>query len=154
MVKRLLLGAALLFLAIPVFAQGKDKTEHLLDSQVIATGTPVSVTVSDPTHSAAYLIIQTSLETNTATLTPTVSLVSAAGDTLLCTGPAITTETTTAIQVGSGIATSVGGAGGSEGIDANCPYPLARSTKFTFTVTGALADFTVEADLEWVGGAN
>jgi hypothetical protein len=134
---------ALVMFASPAVA-GKAKTEKALTGQVISTaGGAVTVTITEPAHSSAYLIVETSAETATASLAITASLVNALGNTVLCTATAITTDTVTTILLGSTVAAG-------EGITDACDFPLGRATLLSFTVTGGGADFTVEADLEWI----
>lgn len=95
--------------------------------------------------SSAYLTVLTSNEAATASLAVVVSGLNALGAWDICTASAITTETLTTILVGS--AATAG-----EGIADACDFPLPRSIRVTFTVTGAAAAFDVRAYLEGVSG--
>jgi hypothetical protein len=109
----------------------------------VAVGVPVSVTISNPWYTTGYLIVKTANETATASLVVTVLNVTSTGDILICTSTAITTETTTAIYLGHS-------ATAAEGITDVCDFAMSRSVKFTFTTSGAGADFDVTADMEYV----
>jgi hypothetical protein len=132
-----------LLLGLTVAAPAHAERKRILPSQSITTaGGAVSVTIG---HAGlgpgpSYLVIHTSAKVLVASLTVTASLAHPLGTALLCTSPAITTETSTVVLLGSS-------ATAADGVAAVCPFPLADSTTFTFTVTGASSGFTVAADL-------
>ena len=138
----LALAAALLLLALPAHA-GKNKRQAVMAETEVATGTPVSVTLSNGDNTTGYLIVTTANEAATADMVVTVSNSSTLGDVLICTSSSITTDTTTFILLGS---LAVAG----EGIDDACDFPAGQRVKFTFTTSGVGADFDVTADMEWV----
>jgi hypothetical protein len=109
----------------------------------VATGTPVSVALSNIGRKTAYLVVKTENETNSADMVVTVTIESVLGDVLVCTSSSITTETTTTILLGSTAAAA-------EGITDACDFPLGATFNVIFTTSGAGADFDVTAELQWV----
>lgn len=134
-----ILAAFVLLLATFAGAQ-QFSTKTLLTETEVATGTPVSVSIQNVSHPSAYLVIKTENETATASLVVTVYATSAYDDVLLCTGPAITTNTNTTILIGSYVTAA-------PDVDSVCDFPLPINVKFTFTTSGAGADFDVSAEL-------
>lgn len=138
--------AALTLLLVAGFswsASAEEFVNRALASTTVATGAPISATYSGPPSDgpSAYLLVTTANEVNTASLVVTVFGRNAAGTYLLCTSTAITTETTTAILLGS-----LAGAG--EGITDACDFPLPSSLTVTLTVSGTDASFDVSAFLD------
>lgn len=143
MTKRILLGLlVVLFLALPAQA-GKNKQQSVMALTEVATGTPVSATIDNANSTVGYLVIKTENETATASLVVTVLNSAAIGDFLVCTLTAITTNTTTIALLGSTVTAA-------DGITDACDFPMGRRVKFTFTTSGAGADFDVTADVEWL----
>jgi hypothetical protein len=136
------LGILLLFLASPIFAEEKLQAV-MATTEVSTSGGAVSKTITNPYSQTGYLFVKTENETATATLAVTVYNSSTLGDVLVCTLTDITTETTSVALLGSTVAAA------GEVLDA-CDFPMGRQVKYTFTVSGAGADFDVTADMEWV----
>jgi len=142
--RRIILIAFLSLLwALPAFAAGKNKNQNIMSATEVAVGVPVSVTKSNPSNREGYLIVKTENETPDASLVVTVLNAHSSGDVLVCTGTAITTNTTWVIHLGSSLTPA-------DGVDQNCIFPMARDVKYTFTVTGVDSDFDVTADMLWV----
>lgn len=121
-----------------------NRAESIMPSTEVATGAPVSATLENNQHNVAgYLIVKTEDKNNSASLVVTILNVTPSGNFLVCTSTAITTETTTVIMLGSGAAAD-------EGITDVCPFPIGLGVAFTFTTTGASADFDVTASIEWL----
>lgn len=139
---RRLIGLLLLLLIVAAPATGWKNTRlEVLDDVTVATGTPATFTFSNPTASSMLLIYTTADEVATASLVVTVAVVTPLGDFTMCTGAAVTTETTTTMFVGSRAAAA--GA-----IDIACDYPMAANMKVTFTVSGGGASFDISASSE------
>jgi len=138
-----LVTALLLLLSLPAAAAWPNSGQSVMALTEVALGAPVSVTIRNQRHTSGYLVIKTENETATASLVVTVFNVSDSGSFLVCTTTAITTETTTIALLGSTV-------GAADGITDACDFPMSREITFTFTVTGAGADFDVTADLEWL----
>lgn len=134
---------AALFLAPPAWG-GKAKEQVVMAlTEVSTSGGAVTATINRADHQTGYLIVKTENEVATASLAVVVAAVTDSGEITICTATAITTDTTTAILLGSTVAAG-------EGVTDVCDFPVTRQTKVTFTVTGAGADFDVTADMEWV----
>lgn len=134
----LALALALLLLAVPAVA-GRNTSHLIVDDVTVSTaGGALSVTVSNPSATTAWMIFETSNEVNTASLVVTAYAVTALGDLLLITTGAINTEVLRSVLVGSL------GAGGSNpnGIS---DFPATIRLKFTFTVSGADSSFDISA---------
>jgi hypothetical protein len=147
--RRLLLLCIALVLSSPVAAWGQFtsptvRTEVILTSIEVATGTPVVAALTNDNYQTAYLFVKTENETATASLVVTVTAFSALGGAVICTMAAITEEKTTVALLGS-LAD-----GSQEGITDACDYPLPKRLVFTFTTTGAGADFDVSASVDWI----
>jgi hypothetical protein len=144
--KRFILFWALLVLIVPsvAMATGKNKRQLIMAATEVAVSAPVSVTITNGNYATGYLIIKTENETASASLETTVLMVSPLGDELLCTLTAITIEATTSFLLGTFV-------GPSSDVLATCDFPMPRQIKFTFTVTGAGADFDVSAEMQWIG---
>jgi hypothetical protein len=138
--KVLALAALVLLVATPA-AAWRNVPVEILDDVTVSNGAPNSVTFSNPTASSMLLIYTTADEVATASLVVQVAITTAIGDIVICTGNAVTTETTTTMLVGSRAA-----AAGS--IDLACDYPMAANMKVTFTVTGGGASFDISASAE------
>ena len=132
-----------LFVAAPASAQLRNKRQPVMAITEVATGTPVTVTLSNVGARTAYLVVKTENEAAAADMVVTVTIESALGDILICTSASITTNTTTNILLGS-----LAAAG--EGIDDACDFPLGGGLNFIFTTSGGGADFDVTAELQWV----
>jgi len=145
MTKRLLflMLALLLFLPASAGAAGKNARQVVMALTEVATGTPVTVSITNPRNITGYLVVKTENETATASLVVTVFNQTALGDVAVCTMAAIATNTTTVALLGSEVAAA-------QGITDACDFPLGRLVKLTFTTSGAGADFDVTADVEWV----
>lgn len=141
--RRLLAGIAVLLLASALPSSAQEFVSRSLSAQTVATGSPVSATYSGLASDgpSAYLLITTANEVNTASLVVTVLGRNAAGTYLLCTSSAITTETTTAVLLGS-----LAAAG--EGLTDVCDFPLPQSLTVTLTVSGTDASFDVSAVID------
>lgn len=120
-----------------------NHTETVLAITEVATGSPVVAALANDYNTTGYLIVKTENETAAASLVVTISGSNSVGNVLLCTSSAITANETNVIMIGS-----LAAAG--EGIDDACDFPMTRIVVFTFTVTGAGADFDVTAAIEWV----
>lgn len=136
--------AAVLLAAAPALAQLRNTRVPIMSITEVATGTPVTVALTNVGARTGYLVVKTENETATADMVVTVTIESALGDILVCTSSSITTDTTTNILLGSLVA------GGAEGITDACDYPLGANLNFIFTTSGVGADFDVTAELQWV----
>jgi hypothetical protein len=132
-----------LVIATTALGAGKNKRIEILDAVTVSTAGGVeTVTFNNPTASSMYLIVVTSAEVATASLTVAVSVDADEFTAVpICTSAAITTETTYFMAVGT-----LAAAGGD--IDLACDFPISRRTTVTFTVTGAGASFDISADAE------
>ncbi len=145
MMRRLILFAASLLIALPVWAGVEDNVVQLVMADTeVAVGVPISATISNTYHTAGYLVVKTENETSAASLTVTVLNSTALGDFLVCTLTAITSNTTEVALLGSTVAAA-------DGVTDACDWPMSDVVKFTFTVTGAGSDFDVSATMHWVG---
>ncbi len=140
---------AFLLASSSAFARNMNERQVIMALTEVATGAPVSVTISNPNHLYGYLIVKTENETASASLVVTALLVTELGDMLICTSSAVLTDTTVYIALGGGMINVATGAV-EEGIGDRCEFPTGRRMKYTFTVTGAGADFDVTADMEWL----
>ena len=140
----LLLAAAL---CLPGTASaGKANEDGIISVDEVSTaGGAESTTINTTGNRSGYLVVKTENEAATASLIVTVLAATDSGDFLTCTLTAITTNTTTVALLAS-----VEGLTAADGITDVCIFPFTRRTKFTFTVTGASADFDVTADMEWI----
>ncbi len=127
----------------PAAAAGKNARQVVMALTEVATGTPVTVSITNPNHRTGYLVVKTENETATASLVVTVFNETILGDVAVCTMAAITTDTTTVALLGSEVAAA-------QGITDACDFALGRLVKLTFTTSGGGADFDVTADVEWV----
>ena len=134
---------AVMVFAVPASAQLRNKQQPVMAITEVATGTPVTVKLSNVGYQTAYLVVKTENEAAAADMVVTVTLESALGDILVCTSASITADTTTFILLGS-----LAAAG--EGIDDACDFPLGGGLNFIFTTSGVGADFDVTAELQWV----
>ena len=138
-----ILLTGLLLMAAPVHA-AYNNVQSIMTSTEVATGAPVSVTVTNNLHNTSgYLVVKTENKAASASLVVTVLNVTASGNFLICTSTAITTDTTTIIMLGS-TATAA------DGVTDVCGFAMSRSLIFTFTTSGGSADFDVTADVEWL----
>ncbi len=135
---------ALVLLPSVAGAAGPNARQVVMALTEVATGTPVTVSVTNQSHTTGYLVVKTENETATASLVVTVFNETELGDVLVCTMANIETDTTTVALLGSEVA------GSAEGITDACDFPLGRLVKITFTTSGSNADFDVTADIEWV----
>lgn len=140
--RRILFAAVLaLLLVLPAHA-GKNKRQFVIEEEV-ATGTPVTASITNGDYTTGYLIVLTANETATASMVVTIFNTSRLGSVLICTSTAIEANGTNVIMFGS-----LAAAG--EGIDDACDFPAGQRVTFVFTTSGVGADFDVGADIEWV----
>jgi len=137
-----LLVALLLFPSV-AGAAGPNERQVVMALTEVATDTPVTVSVTNQSHTTGYLVVKTENETPTATLVVTVFNETELGDVAVCTMTNITTDTTTVALLGAEVTTA-------GGVTDECDLPLGRIVKITFTTSGVGADFDVTADIEWV----
>ncbi len=137
--------AAFLF-AGPAFAAGKSTTREIQAAVTIATavdgGVLVVANIPRTTgHTAAYIVVTTTNEVNTAVLTLQFEIATPSGTFEICT-PAvpISIEKTEVYMLGSIHALG-------EEIDFACPYAIAQGFQIRQTVTGATASFDVEISI-------
>jgi len=141
--KRALLLVLLWLLPSAAGAAGPNARQVVMALTEVATGTPVTVSVTNQSHTTGYLVVKTENEAATAVLVVTVFNETVLGDVLVCTMANIETDTTTVALLGSEVAAA-------QGITDACDFPLGRIVKITFTTSGGSADFDVTADIEWV----
>lgn len=142
--KVFLLVAMVLMLVMPAGAASKFSHQNLkTDDEVSTASGAESVSITNARWNTGYLTVTTANEVATASLVVTVFNTLAGGDVLVCTMTAITTNTTTVALLGSTVAAA-------EGITDACDFPLGSTIKFTFTVSGAGADFDVTSDISFV----
>jgi len=140
-----LLIAIMLTLSAPALAGIKGRGDLVTEANTVSTaGGAESFLLNNVGTTFAYLTTVTSEEVGTASLVITVYNVTPQGDVLLCTSSAVTTETTTAILLGSSVTAA-------SDVDQVCTLPLSRRVKVTFTVTGTTASFDVDSGIEWLG---
>lgn len=140
----IVIGLLALLWALPALGAGKNRIQRILNTVEVAVGVPITVTLTNPSNREGYLIVLTENETAAASLVVTVLNASSSGDVLVCTLTAITTNSVWVAYLGATLTPA-------DGLDqANCPFPMARDVKYTFTVTGAGADFDVTADVFWI----
>ena len=147
--RRFILFWALIVLLVPSVASAIESTtdknvrEVIMALTEVAVGVPVSVTIDNPGHTAGYLVVKTENETAAASLVVAAFLSSPLGDEAICSTAAITANVTTTSLFGS-----LAAANGQ--VSTACDFPMPRSIKFVFTVTGAGADFDVTAEMQWL----
>ncbi len=141
----LVMALLAVFLALPIDAEaaGKNKRQVIMALTEVATGAPITVTITNPTNDTGYLVVKTENENGVASLVVTVFNSTVLGDFLVCTTTAITTDTTTIALLGSTLTAA-------DGITDVCDFAMGMQVKFVFTNSGASTDFDVTADMEWV----
>lgn len=142
--KALVLASIFTIVSLPIFAAEPTRQSITTGNEVSTAGGAESVTITNDGGAVGYLTVKTENEEATASLVVTVFNSTPLGDFLVCTMTAITTDTTTVALLGSTVTAA-------DGITDACDFPLTESVKFTFTVTGAGADFDVSADMDWTG---
>lgn len=133
----------MLFDPADILAANKSRIVKVLSLTEVATGTPITASISNRGNSQGYFSFLTANETASASLIVTVFNKSAQGDILICTTTAVITNSQWTTYIGATKTPS-------DDIDQNCIWPMARDMKFVFTVTGGGADFDVTAGMLWV----
>ncbi len=137
MKKFLILLASLFIFASPVFA---SKNVSLLKTTTVSTGTPVTITFTSSCCVTGYLVITTTAEVSTTTLSVDINiLVNGVSFELFDNSTDISTETTTVYLLGSTIAQA---APTTETID----NPLGRTMNIVLTIATGTS-FDVQADI-------
>ncbi len=137
---------AVFLFAGPALATGRSRTSEIQAAATIATdvagGVLVIANISRlENHTAAYIVVTTTNEVNTAVLTLIFRIVTPSGTFAIATPAAtMTTETTQVYLLGS---QQVAADGVNEAFD----LPLGQGFEILQTVTGATASFDVEVSI-------
>lgn len=132
---------------IASYASGKSTRQQIMAVTEVAAGAPVLISgLNTPNNSRGYLIVETTNETSTCTLTVILYGMLQGGNQPLCTLTAITANTTWIVAIGE----IFEGFTPSESIDQICEWPIPDQYAVGFTCAGAGADFDVAADIYWL----